>query len=71
LDAIEKKSVSDQSSFCPVVPRWNGDRLELHWYGWGGPIDELEPLCDLTKAQGIALIQMLNSAIYKKDSYNV
>jgi hypothetical protein len=62
-----KKSCLDHQSFTPVVPRWNPalgeDRIELHWYGWGGPIEELPPLCDLTRAQADRLVQALRSLL--------
>ena len=39
------------------------DRIELHWYGWGGPIDDLPPLCDLTRAQAHNLVMNLRSLL--------
>jgi hypothetical protein len=64
----ERKSCADHQSFAPVVPRWNPalgqDRIELHWHGWGGPIDALPPLCDLTQRQACRLMQDLDSLFH-------
>lgn len=51
-EANHPKSCLDRESFAPVVPRFRFDnRIELHWVGWGGPIERLPPLCDLTVSQ--------------------
>lgn len=61
------KTCSDQSSFAPIVPRWNPmlgeDRIELHWVGWGGPIDNLPAMCDLSRTQALRLVEALRSLL--------
>jgi hypothetical protein len=42
------------------------DRIELHWYGWGGPIDALSPLCDLTRAQAHRLVNDLRGLLIEE-----
>lgn len=63
----QRKTAADHASSQPVAAQRNPllgeDRIELHWYGWGGPIGELSPLCDLTSAQAHQLVQQLTSLL--------
>ena len=63
-EAERKKSVEDHQSFQPVVGRYDEqERIELHWYGWGGPIETLPPLCRLTRAQTHQLVMQLTGLL--------